>query len=323
LFSSTIIPTIGRPTLQRAVNSVLEQDFDREDFEVIVVNDSGEPLPEEDWQSDPRIQIIHTNRHNRSVARNAGAAIARGRYLHFLDDDDWMMAGAYNSFWRLLNDRPAAWLYGGFRMVDRDNKRLVDVLPDATGNCLIQMLSFEWIPLQASLIEARAFFTAGGFAPLSSLLGGFEDIDLSRQISRFGEMAAIEDIVSVIRVGKTRSTTNYNDMDRQNRQSREKLLDSPGVFTRLNASVADNSKDSAYWSGRITYYYLGSSKRNLMDKKVIKSISRALYSLVSFVTAGRHLFSKDFWIALTRPHFNRVWFALVQAGATHVYRDQN
>lgn len=36
MFSSTVIPTIGRATLARAVQSVLEQDFNADDFEVIV-----------------------------------------------------------------------------------------------------------------------------------------------------------------------------------------------------------------------------------------------------------------------------------------------
>ena len=48
VFSSTIIATIGRPTLSRAVGSVLGQTSDAE-FEVIVVNDSGRPLAGFDW----------------------------------------------------------------------------------------------------------------------------------------------------------------------------------------------------------------------------------------------------------------------------------
>ena len=45
MFCSTIIPTIGRPSLSRAVCSVLDQEFSHDDFEVIVVSDSRKPLP--------------------------------------------------------------------------------------------------------------------------------------------------------------------------------------------------------------------------------------------------------------------------------------
>jgi glycosyltransferase involved in cell wall biosynthesis len=44
MFCSVIIPTIGRTTLDRAILSVLNQDFSQDEFEVIVVNDSGQTL---------------------------------------------------------------------------------------------------------------------------------------------------------------------------------------------------------------------------------------------------------------------------------------
>ena len=45
MFCTTVIPTIGRPTLNRAVTSLLEQAFTADDFEIIVVNDSGRLRP--------------------------------------------------------------------------------------------------------------------------------------------------------------------------------------------------------------------------------------------------------------------------------------
>ena len=74
MFSSTIIPTVGRPTLERTVESVLNQNFDKDQFEVIVVNDSGEPLTKNaSWRTARNIQILETNRRERSFARNTGA----------------------------------------------------------------------------------------------------------------------------------------------------------------------------------------------------------------------------------------------------------
>ena len=105
MFCSTVIPTIGRSTLSRAVCSVLQQSFTADEFEVIVVNDSGSPLPDADWQHSDHVRVLHTNRRERSVARNTGAAIAEGRYLHFLDDDDWLLPGALKTFWDLQPDQ--------------------------------------------------------------------------------------------------------------------------------------------------------------------------------------------------------------------------
>lgn len=319
MFCSTIIPTIGRPTLSRAVESVLNQRFTADDYEIIVVNDSGKPLPWEDWQGSSQVRLIHTNRRNRSVARNAGAAIARAKYLHFLDDDDWMLPNALDSLWEIANVNKAAWIYGGFQSVNNAGKKLFELHPAETGNCLVQMLSFEWIPLQASLIESKAFFSAGGFASLESLLGGFEDIDLSRQISRHGDMARTTEIVAVIRVGIESSTTNYNYLNLQNRRSREKLFDAPAVFMRLRDSAKATAQNSDYWCGRITYSYLGSARWNLRHWRLTKAASRGVFAVASLGAAGRYLLSRGFWRALGKPHFHRFQIALEEAEVTDLY----
>ena len=106
LFCSTIIPTIGRGTLDRAVESVINQQFDQP-FEVIVVNDSGRPLRPAAWQQAAGVQILDTQQRERSVARNVGAMAAHGRYLHFLDDDDWLLPGALGVLGAMAVSQPA------------------------------------------------------------------------------------------------------------------------------------------------------------------------------------------------------------------------
>ena len=166
MFCSTIIPTIGRPELSRAVNSVLSQEFTADEFEIIVVNDSDKPLDQADWQQSERVQLFHTKQHERSIARNTGAAIARGRYLHFLDDDDWLLPNALENLWHLANSSDAVWLYGGTQLVDRNGKSIIKLHQGISGNGFIQVLAGEHIHLQASLIEAVTFFAVGGFNPL-------------------------------------------------------------------------------------------------------------------------------------------------------------
>lgn len=94
MICSTIIPTIGRETLGRSVQSVLDQQLYPQLHEVIVVNDSGTSLGEPAWAKAPNVRIIATNHCERSAARNVGAAAARGAYLCFVDDDDYLLPGA-------------------------------------------------------------------------------------------------------------------------------------------------------------------------------------------------------------------------------------
>jgi glycosyltransferase involved in cell wall biosynthesis len=294
LFCSTIIPTIGRSTLARAVFSVLEQEFTAADHEIIVVNDSGRPLPAADWQQSERVRVINTNRRERSVARNTGAAIARGQYLHFLDDDDWLLPGALESFWASAGGSDVAWLYGRTRLVDRAGTPLIELDHGLGGNCFVQVMAGEWIPLQASLIQAQTFFALGGFNPL---LAGPEDVDLVRRVALRGHMAAVEAVVACVGMGVEGSSTDYGRHAEYSRWAREQILNEPGVFARMRASATASS-----WFGRIVRIYLTSVLWNLVHKRGFTALSRTLYGLLAVALAGRHVLSKGFWRAVVKSY---------------------
>lgn len=300
MFCSTIIPTVGRPTLARAVESVLSQTFAADDFEIIVVNDSGQPLPQADWQRSERVQVINTQRRERSVARNTGAAVARGRYLHFLDDDDWLFPDAWQHLWALARASDAVWLYGISQLVDREGRPLVQLHHGLKGNCFLQAMAGEWIPLQASLIKAKAFFRLGGFKPLIS---GPEDIDLLRRMALHGDLAETQKLVAHIVRGESGSTTDYDYHPQMSRWAREAILDSPGVFSRMRASA-----NSSYWHGRVLRAYLTSVVWNLQHRRLFPAASRAAFGLATLALCGRHLLSADFWHA-TAEAYQSVTFA--------------
>jgi len=288
MFCSTIIPTINRSTLSRAVHSVLDQAFDAANFEVIVVNDSGRALPDSNWQHSRQVRIIDTNRRERSTARNTGAAISKGKYLYFLDDDDVLLPGALAAFWKLhLEAENASWLYGSYQTVSNLGKVVEEIHPGISGNIFAALVSSEGIPLQASLLDARQFFLAGAFDPSVT---GVEDRDLGRRMALFGTVAYTSAIVSQIRIGEDGSTTRWGILSEDDRRTREKALGAQNAFGRLRASA-----DSCYWRGRVSRAYLGSTAWNLQHKKILTAASRAASSLAF---AGWHAFSPDFWRGL-------------------------
>src|SRR5947208_8437844 len=88
---SVIIPTYNRwPMVREAVESVLAQRF--RDFELIVVDDgSTDDSARELGSLGAKLRLIWQTRKGVSAARNLGSAIARGRYIAFLDSDDlWL-----------------------------------------------------------------------------------------------------------------------------------------------------------------------------------------------------------------------------------------
>lgn len=299
---STIIPTIGRATLAHAVQSVIDQQTSSTEVEIIVVNDSGRPLPKMSWMEFPNLQIINTNHRERSVARNTGAAIARGKYLHFLDDDDWLLPDAFDHFQKLIHRSQAAMYYGGYRFINSDGKTLQESRPDEAGNCFIRFMSGEWQPLQASLFDAQIFHSIGGFKDLASLLGGDEDVDLTRRISLNNDIAGVQELIAVIRIARNESTTNYSNLKEQSRQSREMILNMPGVFERLLDSARRRHNTSEYWHGRIVWIYLSSVAWNIQKRKIFIAFSRLSYVGYAMVRSIKHWPSLQFWRGATRPH---------------------
>jgi glycosyltransferase involved in cell wall biosynthesis len=282
--------------LDVAVNSVLTQDFSQAEFEVIVVNDSGNPLPKSDWQDAARVRIINTNRSERSFARNSGAAIATGKYLAFLDDDDWILPDALESFWNLAKSHPdAVWLYGGIRVVDDQEKILAEINSGLSGNCFSQIMGGAWAPIQASVIQARAFFEIGGFNPLISVT---EDEDLCRRTAYHGEFANTAQVVACLFRGQSWNTSSsYLRASEDVKYSRDLILSKPGVFQRLRASA-----DSSYWYGRILRVYLSTIIWNLKKKQLYTALSRMLYSLGVAVLSVPRIFARDYWAGLRAYH---------------------
>lgn len=96
---SIIVPTYRRrDPLARCLQAIASQDFPRERFEVLVVDD-GSPTPPADLVAslDPSVdaQLVCARHGGPATARNTGARLARGRVLVFTDDDcaphpDWL-----------------------------------------------------------------------------------------------------------------------------------------------------------------------------------------------------------------------------------------
>ncbi|MCA9970194.1 MAG: glycosyltransferase family 2 protein [Anaerolineales bacterium] len=296
VFCSTIIPTIGRETLGRAVESVLAQAFNAADFEVIVVNDSGRPLPPAAWQDSPRVRVLATNRRERCFARNSGAAAACGQYLHFLDDDDWLLPGALQALWRLAQQAPhAGWLYGRTQLVDRLGAPLIQLHHGLTGNAFVPAMAGEWIPMQASLIAAEAFFAVGGFHPLTLAT---QDVHLLREIALRRDVAETPVLVACVGMGAEGSSTDKGRASDYSRRARELVLAEAGVFARLRAGAGGD----AYWHGRVTRLYLTSAVWNLRRRRVWPAASRLQYALLSVLLAGPRLAARAYWQAVARPH---------------------
>lgn len=92
---SVIIPVYKvEPYLHQCVDSILDQTF--RDFEIILVDD-GSPdkcpaICDEYEKQDNRIKVIHKDNGGLSDARNSGIKNSTGKYLIFVDSDDYLVS---------------------------------------------------------------------------------------------------------------------------------------------------------------------------------------------------------------------------------------
>ena len=89
-FFSVVIPTYNRAHLiKKTIESVRQQTFSN--WELIVVDDGSTDNTKEVVLSidDERIHYVYQNNAERGVARNNGFHHSKGRYICFLDSDDY------------------------------------------------------------------------------------------------------------------------------------------------------------------------------------------------------------------------------------------
>ena len=104
---SIIVPiyNVGK-YLPRCIDSILNQTF--KNFELIIVNDGSTDnsgvVCDDYTKKDTRIKIIHKSNGGVSSARNAGLYLAKGKYIGFVDPDDYIDKNMYEKLYRLCID---------------------------------------------------------------------------------------------------------------------------------------------------------------------------------------------------------------------------
>ena len=95
--------------LNRCIDSILTQTFT--EWEMILVDDgspdrSGE-ICDEYALRDSRIKVLHKQNGGPSSARNLGIEHAQGKYIWFVDSDDWIEHGALHRIFNVMDNSNA------------------------------------------------------------------------------------------------------------------------------------------------------------------------------------------------------------------------
>jgi GT2 family glycosyltransferase len=199
---SVIIPTHNRPDkLAATVACLKHQGLAPSAYEIIVVDDGSKPpvvLPAEN--EGPAGRLVRLEGEERSAARNAGAAVARGDLLVFVDDDMALPPDFLQAHLDAHRAWPDAMLAGAIRLSREDQQTPFGRFRDR--------LEMTGIPMSRGPIALRNFCAAGNMAAPRErfrALGGFdpalvsaEDQDLAlRHTAESGRIVFVPEAAAI------------------------------------------------------------------------------------------------------------------------------
>lgn len=211
---SVVIPTHNRlEKLRETVEKLRSQNFPKEDYEIVVVDDGSKPpvVFEKDFMALPSVKVVRLEGEERSVARNTGVKEAQGELVIFIDDDIFTKPDFIEKHWQAHQDFSDLLAIGEI------------ILPEDSQNTPFgrfrQRLEKDGIPRKRGLVEEKNFCAAGNASIKRDLflrLNGFdttltsaEDQDFAlRHTSQGGQIAFLPE-ASVIHSDKALDIRGY------------------------------------------------------------------------------------------------------------------
>jgi glycosyltransferase involved in cell wall biosynthesis len=115
VYFSIILPVFNREKrIQKAIESILIQEF--ANWELIIINDASTDNTKTVLNkfTDPRIRAFHNDKNQeRCISRNIGIENAKGKYICFLDSDDYHLPDHLSSLYQFVknHNEPVAFIF--------------------------------------------------------------------------------------------------------------------------------------------------------------------------------------------------------------------
>ena len=107
--------------LEKCINSLLNQNLAKEEYEIILVDDGSTDgsgrICDEYSLKESVIKVVHQRNQGLSAARNSGIRIACGTYIQFVDSDDFLQPNRLKSLISIMEEKSLDILRFGFNRV--------------------------------------------------------------------------------------------------------------------------------------------------------------------------------------------------------------
>lgn len=216
---SVIVPVYNvKKYLRKCIVSILNQSYS--DIEIILVDDGSTDdsgcVCDSFAKQDSRIEVIHKKNGGLSEARNVGIDVAKGKYITFIDSDDWVSPEYIKNLYHLIQlynaDISVTCAIKVFENKNVDIQELYNEennLLFTSENALEDMLYRKNIPVYAvAKMYKRTLFQDIKF-PVGEL---FEDLSTGYKLFHLAERIAFNNVRDYFYMQRANSiiTSNYN-----------------------------------------------------------------------------------------------------------------
>ncbi|MES2646167.1 MAG: glycosyltransferase family 2 protein [Bacteroidota bacterium] len=224
--------------------------------EIVVVDDGSTDHTKLVCGAYPGVKYIYQHNQGLSAARNTGIVKSSGKYLVFLDADDWLLRNAIDINLSYLTNNPGAAFVSGahIKLIEdinlQEEKKVV-----VNDRHYAHFLKGNYVAMHATVMYQRWVFDQYRF---DTTLNAFEDYDMYLKISRSYPVIHHQELLAVYRIHTSNMSANNKLM----------LDNALNVLKRQEAYLSDEKEKRCYRFG-IKYwknYYTGILYRNVNTK---------------------------------------------------------
>lgn len=294
---SVIIPCYNHAAyLARAIESVLAQLY--KNVEIIVVDDGSTDDTKQVTGRFPEVKYVYQQNQGLSAARNTGIDSSLGKYLLFLDADDWLTSDALKKNFDVISTHPeVAFVSGGHIKISDNGNVLEEVREIVNEDHYKHFLQGNYVGMHATVLYARWVFDEFRF---DTTLRACEDYDLYLKISRKYAVMHHNDVIAYYRI-------HGNNMSGNKQMMLERVL---FVLRRQEKSLKNTEERKAWVKGQKIWneYYSGykqpTQSKMSLKRKIKRLIPRFFHRSLYRIGLMNHFIPRAG--AVKKGDFNRV-----------------
>ncbi len=261
---SVIIPVYNSEKfINKCVDSVLEQSF--QDYEIILINDgskdnSKEILDGYKEKYPEKITVIHQENMGVSKTRNNAIKMAKGKYIMFIDNDDFLDKDYIEIFVKEIEKDDYDVVLGGYRRPNEEGKIVKELkLPQEEWGKF--MIFAPW-----ARIYKKDYLIKNDIKFLPVNIG--EDVYFNLQAMNISNKIKIIDYIGYNWYFNTRSVSNTTQKNIKNLQVYELLNNCYDILKEKNILEEHYEIIEMYFIRYIVWFLLFSTKK--VEYKTIK-----------------------------------------------------